>query len=60
MVGLDDYVKKMKASQQKIYYVCAATRDMAMSNPFMEPFKSAGADAPPVLILTNNVDEICF
>ena len=30
-----------------------------MSNPFMEPFKN-NADAPPILILTNNVDEICF
>lgn len=60
MVGLDDYVKKMKAGQQKIYYVTAATKEMAMQNPFMEPFRSAGAEAPPVLILVNNVDEVCL
>ena len=60
MVGLDDYVKKMKAGQTKIYYVTAQTRDQALNNPFMEPFRAAGADAPPVLVLTNNVDEICF
>lgn len=29
-----------------------------MASPFMEPFK--GEDAPPVLILTNNIDEFCF
>ena len=28
-----------------------------MSSPFMEPFK--GTDVP-VLILTNNIDEVCF
>lgn len=36
----------------------AVTKEAALGNPFMEPFKQA--DAPPVLILTNNVDEICF
>jgi HSP90 family molecular chaperone len=59
LISLDDYVKKMKAGQQKIYYVTAQTRDGALNNPFMEPFKNA-EDAPPVLILTNNVDEVCF
>ena len=59
-MGLDDYVKKMKAGQTKIYYVTAQTRDQALNNPFMEPFRAAGADAPPVLVLTNNIDEICF
>ena len=60
MVGLDDYIKKMKAGQQKIYYVTAGTKEMALQNPFMEPFKNAGADAPPVLILVNNIDEVCL
>jgi HSP90 family molecular chaperone len=40
--------------------VFGATKDQALNSPFMEPFKNAGAEAPPVLILTNNVDEICF
>ena len=60
LVSLDDYVKKMKAGQNKIYYVTAQTRENGLNSPFMEPFRAAGADAPPVLILTNNVDEICF
>jgi HSP90 family molecular chaperone len=59
LVGLDDYVKKMKAGQQKIYYVTAQTKEAALNNPFMEPFRHS-QDAPPVLILTNNIDEVCF
>lgn len=59
-VSMEDYVKKMKPGQTKIYYVASSSKDAAMSNPFMDPFISAGAEAPPVLILTNNVDEICF
>jgi TNF receptor-associated protein 1 len=58
LISMDDYVKKMKAGQEKIYYVSAPNKEAALGNPFMEPFK--GTDAPPVLIVTNNVDEICF
>ena len=57
---MEDYVKKMKPGQQKIYFVFGPTKAQALNSPFMEPFKSAGSEAPPVLILTNNVDEICF
>ena len=60
LVSLDDYVKKMKPGQQKIYFISAATKENALANPFMEPFLNAGKEAPPVLILTNNIDEICF
>jgi len=49
----------MKPGQQKIYFVTGATKEAAMGSPFMEPFKN-NAEAPPVLILNNNVDEICF
>ena len=59
MVCLDDYIKKMKPGQSKIYFVTGASKEAALGNPFMEPFKN-NQDAPPVLILTNNVDEICF
>ena len=37
----------------------AANKEAALANPFMDPFKN-NPEAPPVLILTNNVDEICF
>lgn len=57
MIGLDDYVKSMKAGQNKIYYVTGATREVAMNNPFMEVFKDSDL---PILILTNNIDEVLF
>jgi HSP90 family molecular chaperone len=60
LVGLDDYVKKMKAGQQKIYYVAGQSKEGALGSPFMEPFKQAGENAPPLLILTNGVDEVLF
>lgn len=49
-LSLEDYVKKMKPGQQKIFYVTGGTKDMALNNPFMEPFKEADM---PVLLLTN-------
>lgn len=49
----------MKAGQQKIYFVAGQSYEVSMNSPFMEPFKN-NAEAPPVLILTNQIDEICF
>ena len=57
MVSIDDYIKKMKPGQDKIYFTIGNTKAAAMNNPFMEPFK--GTDVP-ILILNNNVDEILF
>ena len=39
LVGLEDYVKKMKPGQQKIYFVFGPTKAQALNSPFMEPFK---------------------
>lgn len=47
----------MKEGQDKIYFVTGQTKDSALANPFMEILKDSDI---PVLILTNNVDEICF
>ena len=52
LVNLDDYVKKMKPGQQKIYYVSGTSRESALASPFLEPFRAA-QEAPPVLVLTN-------
>lgn len=57
MVSLDDYIAKIKPTQEKIYFIVNPSYEGAMSSPFMEPFK--GTDVP-VLILTNNIDEVCF
>jgi len=56
--GLDDYVKKMKPEQKKIYFLVAPDINLARNSPFMEPFK--GPTAPPVLFLENHVDELSF
>ena len=57
MTSLEDYIKHMKEGQNKIYFVTGATKEHCLNNPFMEAFK--GTDIP-VLILNNNIDEICF
>ena len=58
LLSLDDYFTQMKPGQEKIYFVVNPSVEGAKHSPFMEPFK--GDDAPPVLILTNNIDEFCF
>lgn len=57
-MSLDDYIQKMKPGQEKIYFVVSPQLETALGSPFMEPFKAP--DAPPVLILNNNIDEFCF
>lgn len=57
MVSLDDYITKMGPTQENIYFLVNPSYEGAMGSPFMEPFK--GTDVP-VLILTNNIDEVCF
>ena len=57
MVSLDDYISKLKPTNEKIYFIVNPSYEGAMCSPFMEPFK--GTDVP-VLILTNNIDEVCF
>jgi len=55
--SLEDYVKHMKQGQNKIYFLVSQDKNAALTNPFMEPFKDTDV---PVLILSNNVDELCF
>jgi TNF receptor-associated protein 1 len=54
--GLDDYVKKMKPEQKKIFFLVNQDIKLARNSPFMEPFKKP--DSPPVLFLESHVDEI--
>jgi len=57
LISLDDYVAKAKATQDKIYFIVTPTMEGVATSPFMEPFK--GTDVP-VLVLTNNMDELIF
>ena len=49
IISLDDYVARMKPSQDKIYFISTQSREQAMNSPFLEIF--ADTDIP-VLILT--------
>src|SRR5579864_640076 len=52
-VSLGDYVTRMKAGQEKIYYLIAPTLAAATSSPHLEAFRAKGAE---VLLLTDVVD----
>ncbi len=54
LVSLADYVGRMAAGQQAIYYVLADTRRAAASSPHIEALRTRGFE---VLYLTDPVDE---
>lgn len=53
-VTLDDYIARMPAGQDKIYYVSADTFNAAKNSPNLEIFRKKGIE---VLLLTDRVDE---
>lgn len=53
-VSLDEYVSRMKPSQDKIYYVTAETFQGAKNSPHLEIFRKKGIE---VLLLSDRVDE---
>ncbi len=53
-VSLTDYVGRMKADQEKIYYLTADSLTGARSSPHLEVFRRKGVE---VLLLTDRVDE---
>lgn len=53
-VSLTDYVSRMKADQDKIYYVSAETFNACKNSPHLEIFRKKGIE---VLFLTDRVDE---
>lgn len=53
-VSLEDYVKRMKSGQKKIYYITAETFNAAKSSPHLEIFRKNNVE---VLLLTDRVDE---
>lgn len=55
--NLSDYVSRMKKSQDKIYYIAAASRHEAEKSPFAEALLKRGYE---VLYLVEAVDEYCI
>lgn len=54
LVGLGDYVKRMKEDQKAIYYQVAPSRAAIEGGPYLEAFKSKGYE---VLFLYESIDE---
>lgn len=54
MIGLADYVKRMKDDQKAIYYQVAPSRATIESGPYLAAFKSKGYE---VLYLYETIDE---
>ena len=52
--SLGDYVARMKADQDKIYYLVADSREAALASPYLEVFRKHGVE---VLLLTDRIDE---
>jgi molecular chaperone HtpG len=52
--GLEDYVRRMPAGQEKIYFSLAGTLDAARSSPHLEAFAKKGYE---VLFFADPVDE---
>lgn len=53
-ISLDDYIKRMKPEQKKIYYVTAESFNAAKSSPHLEIFRKNNIE---VLILSDRIDE---
>ncbi|OGT45236.1 MAG: molecular chaperone HtpG [Gammaproteobacteria bacterium RIFCSPHIGHO2_12_FULL_41_20] len=53
-VSLEDYVKRMRPEQKKIYYITAETFNAAKSSPQLEIFRKNNIE---VLLLNDRIDE---
>lgn len=54
LVGLDEYVARMKPEQEAIYYITAEDLEQARRSPQLEGFRAKGVE---VLLLTDPVDD---
>ena len=52
--SLDQYIERMNAGEEKIYYSIADTYEAAVNSPHIEHLK---ADGTEVLLLTDRIDE---
>lgn len=54
LISFDDYIKRMKEKQTKIYYITADNINAAKSSPHLEIFRKNNIE---VLLLTDRIDE---
>jgi len=54
LISLDDYVGRMGAEQEQLYYLVAPSRDSALASAYMEALKAKDLE---VLLLYSTVDE---
>jgi len=54
VVTLKDYIERMQADQDKVYYIIADSQDAALASPHLEIFRKKGIE---VLLLSDRVDE---
>lgn len=54
MVSLADYIARMKAGQEKVYYLIGETDSAARNSAYLEVFKARGIE---VLLLSDRIDE---
>ena len=54
LVGLDDYIERMKDDQEAIWYLTADSLQVARNSPHLEAFRKHGIE---VLLLTDRIDE---
>lgn len=54
LIGLDDYLSRMKEGQEAVYYITGDDADALRKSPHLEGFQARGIE---VLLLTDPVDE---
>ncbi len=54
VVGLDDYIGRMKEGQDKIYYITAENYNAAANSPHLEIFRKKGVE---VVLMYDRIDE---
>jgi molecular chaperone HtpG len=54
MVGLEDYIERMKEGQDKIYYMTGDNRSVITNSPYLEVFRKHDIE---VLLMSDHIDE---